>query len=377
MAGVRLWDSIRRRGMLTPVIAIVLLALLPLMPVAGSRGNLYWLGDALILGGLAIGFDYSAGYMGLVNFGYAGFSGSGAYVAGLLTTNLNVSQPLALVAAAVSGAVVGLGIGLLAVRFRGIYVSLVAWFVSLGLEAMVSNLSSITGGAVGLSVPLLGGTSGSAGQYWMILAIVAVVLFALRLSVSGKTGLMFRAIGDNRQAARSSGVSPLRYQVLNVVVSGAVAGLFGALYGFYYAVVTPSLLDVSFVIPILIVVVIAGSGSLVAALLVAVPFGVLTQQFGNTANSLPGLGLAIFAALLLAFVVWYPSGLRGGVGAGWRFLHRVVKDRLTVRASEEAGDRPDRQEKTGRDKSTSASVAQMDVPAPAVQPTLGTGQDRR
>lgn len=374
MDGVAILGWARRRGMLTPVAAIVLLALLPLIPVLGTRGNLYWLSGALILGGLAIGFDYSAGYMGLVNFGYAGFSGSGAYVAGLFAATWNMSQPLSIIAGAVAGGIVGLAIGLLAVRFRGIYVSLVAWFVSMGLEVIASNLNSITGGAVGLPVPLLGGASGSASQYWMILTIVGVVLLVLRLSVSGKTGLMFRAIGDNSQAARSSGVSPMRYQVLNVVVSGVVAGLFGAIYGFYYAVVTPDLLDVSFVIPILIIVVIAGSGSLVAALLVAVPFGVLTQQFGNTANSLPGLGLAIFAALLLAFVVWYPSGIRGGVTAGWKFLQRQLESRVAARAGGESTGQPGFDQGKRPGDSLSA-VAQRDVPEPAGQPRLKEPQE--
>ncbi len=306
--------------MLNPVIAIAMLAVLPIVPGLDSQGNIYWLSGALILGGLAIGFDYSAGYMGLVNFGYAGFSGAGAYTAALLVTRLSESQPVAIAAGTAAGAVVGFAIGVLAVRFRGIYVSLVAWFVSLGLETIATNLTGLTGGPVGLSVPLLDGASGSAGQYWMILAVVGVVLLLLRWSVAGKSGLMFRAIGDNMNAARSSGVSPLRYQVTNVVVSGAVAGLFGALYGFYYAVVTPGLLDVNFMIPVLMIVVVAGSGSLVASLLVAVPFGVLEQQFGNTANSLPGLGFVIFAVLLLAIVVWYPSGVRGALSVGWRVL---------------------------------------------------------
>ena len=337
MDGVKVWEWIRRRRMLSPALAVGVLALLPVVPGLGTQGNIYWLSGALILGGLAIGFDYSAGYMGLVNFGYAGFSGAGAYVSGLLTTRLGVSQPFAIVVGAAGGAVVGLAIGLLAVRFRGIYVSLVAWFVSLGLETIASNLNGLTGGVVGLSVPLLSGASGSAGQYWTILAIVGAVVLLLRFSVSGRSGLMFRAIGDNVNAARSSGVSPLRYQVLNVVVSGAVAGLFGALYGFYYAVVTPGLLDVNFMIPVLMVVVIAGSGGLVASLLVAVPFGVLIQQFGNTANSLPGLGLVIFAALLLAIVVWYPSGVRGALGAGWRLLRaRWRPDRAGAREARPA-----------------------------------------
>ena len=125
---------------------------------------------------MAVAFDFTAGYINIVNFGFAAFVGVGAYTSGLLAANFGISPWIGgFVGAAVAG-FVGLLTGMLTLRLRGIYAAVMTWFVGLALMGLARNMTEITRGSLGLNVPLLLDTSDNLPYYYVILGMLFVTL---------------------------------------------------------------------------------------------------------------------------------------------------------------------------------------------------------
>ena len=85
-------------------------------------------------------------------------------------------------------------------------------------------------------------------------------------------GLAFKAIGQNMEAARTSGINPVFYRIVNFTLSCTIAGLLGGFYAHYYGVLTPELLHTSKTVEVLAVAYIGGRGSLWGGAFIAFPF---------------------------------------------------------------------------------------------------------
>jgi branched-chain amino acid transport system permease protein len=290
------------------VLGIVFLVL-PFIPPFDRQDLLQWLVIGLLLAGEAIAFDFSAGYISVVNFGIAGFVGIGGYTMGLLAVHLGVSPWIGLIVALPTAALAGAVTGLFTLRFRGLYTSVAAWFLAFALEGLVINLQKITGGSVGLGVPRFFEGNSFFPYYYLALFLVIVSFVVLRLIVDSSIGLAFRALGDNIDAARASGITPRTYRVFNFAVSCGVAGVFGAFYGGFYGVLTPQLLDVAMTVPVLVVVYVAGRGTLLGPALFAIPFTFFNQWLATSLTNLPGLGPFVYGLFLILVVLLYPGGL--------------------------------------------------------------------
>ena len=300
----------------------VLLALLPL-PFTSAPNILQWLVVGLLLGGYAMAFDFSAGYVGVINLGFAAFAGLGAYTAGLLAVDYGLSLWLGLIAGMLAGAALGAFTGFLTLRFRGLYAAVVTLFFGSALQGIVTIAQPITGGSIGLTVPTFFG-GGYLPYYYVILGLVIMVFIAMRLLVDSRFGLGFKALGDNLDAARASGIAP-QSRILNFTVSCAAAGLFGAFYGGFYGVLTPFLLDSIQTTPIVVLTFMIGRGTLIGPALFAIPFTFLTNWLNVSFNDLPGLGLLIYGAGLIGVIIFYPAGL---TGLYFTVVRKWVKPRL-------------------------------------------------
>jgi branched-chain amino acid transport system permease protein len=135
--------------------------------------------------------------------------------------------------------------------------------------------------------------------------------------------LAFRAIGQNLDVARASGVSLVRFRLLNVILSCAFAGLFGAFYVHYYGILTPNILDTTQTIQILVPVYLGGRGTLWGGVVAAIPIVFLTNWLEAQFSELPGLDLVIYSALLMAVVTLAPRGIAGLIDEARLRLFRV------------------------------------------------------
>lgn len=298
----------RRIGLLA---ALVVALVLPYVPPFTGEDYRRWLVGAAFMAAQAVAFDFTAGYINVVNFGFAAFVGLGGYTSGLLAVELGIPPFVGMVVGATMSALVGLLTGALTLRLRGIYAAVMAWFVGLALMGIVRNLPDITRGSLGLAVPPLLGSSENLPYYYVILAMLVVTFAVLAWVIRSRFGLAFRAIGQNLASARASGVNPTRYLVINFVLSCAFAGWLGGFYAHYYGILTPDVMLTSHTVEVLAIAYIGGRGSLWGAAVVAFPLSIGVEWVKVQFSTLPGVHLVLYGLLLIIVMIYRPGGVAG------------------------------------------------------------------
>ena len=311
------------------LVGLVLLAVLPLVPPFNQEHMLRWLVMGAFLAAQSAAFDFTAGYISVVNFGFAALVGLGAYTSALLTNTApflvlqwGLSPWIGILAGAVVAGVIGLGLGWLTLRLRGIYAAVMAWFVGIALMGLATNLTTLTRGSMGLHPVSLLATTDNRPYFYVALGIMLVVYITLSLVVKSHYGLAFKAIGQNLDAARASGINPTKYKVFNFALSCMFAGLLGGFYAHYFGSLTPkTLMHTSKTVEVLAIAYIGGRGSLWGGMAIAFPFVFLMEFLRSGLTDLPGLHLVLYGVLMIAVMIYYPGGLAG--------FYDWIKARLT------------------------------------------------
>ena len=306
----------------------VVVALLPLVPPFSEEHILRWLIMGAFLGAQSIAFDFTGGYINVVNFGFAAVLGLGAYTSAILSNELGIvaihpgwSPWITIWIGALVAGVLGLLLGWLTLRLRGIYAAVMAWFVGIALMGLATNMTGITRGSLGFSPRPLLETTSNLPYYYVILAILALTYITLRLVTKSRLGLAFRCIGQNIDAARASGINPTRYRIINFTLSCVFAGLLGGFYAHYIGSLTPkTIMHTSKTVEILSLAYIGGRGSLWGGVVTAFPFVFFIEFLRSNLTELPGLHLVIYGALMILVMIFYPQGLAG--------LYRWAVDRM-------------------------------------------------
>jgi branched-chain amino acid transport system permease protein len=299
----------RRRIVLLGLLALALI--LPFIPPFTGEDYRRWLVGAAFMAAQAVAFDFTAGYINIVNFGFAAFVGLGAYTSGLLAVELGIPPVIGIFVGAFTAGLLGLVTGALTLRLRGIYAAVMAWFVGLALMGIVRNVPELTRGSLGLAVPSLLDSSNNLPYYYVILAMLVVTFGVLAWVIRSKFGLAFRAIGQNLAAARASGINPTRYLVINFVLSCAFAGWLGGFYAHYYGILTPDIMLTSHTVEILAIAYIGGRGSLWGAAVVAFPLSIGVEIVKVQFSTLPGVHLLLYGLLLIIVMIYRPGGVAG------------------------------------------------------------------
>lgn len=281
---------------------IILIAGLLILPLVLP---LYWkkvVTIVCIYSLLALSFDFLAHYVGLVSLGGALFIGVGGYIAGLLNVELGL-PPLATVPLATIGGAAFCTLLLLpCLPLRGVYFAIVTLMYPLGLARIIEALN-IVGGTDGI----LGvdGFSSAFTEQYLPIGMLLVFLFAMRRLVNTDMGLVFRAVKDNDQAVRASGMSITRYKALAVFLAAAMGCFGGACLIHVYMWAGISLFALDFSILPIAATVIGGGGTLVGPVLgclILVPVSELLREFGT-------LRIVFYSLVLMAFIVFKSEGL--------------------------------------------------------------------
>jgi branched-chain amino acid transport system permease protein len=201
---------------------------------------------------------------------------------------------------------------------RGIFAAVMAWFVGLALMGLTRNLTGLTRGPMGLHAPTLLQTPNNRPYFYIILAMLVVTYVVLQQVTQSRLGLAFRAIGQNVEAARASGVNPTRYRLLNFVLSCAFAGWLGTFYAHYYGILTPDVMQTSRTVEVLAIAYIGGRGSLWGGAAAAFPLVLLMEWLRTNLAQLPGLNLVIYGLLLILVMIYFPGGVA-------ELVHRAEK----------------------------------------------------
>ena len=301
------------------LVLMAILAILPFVPPFNQEHILRWLIMGAFLAAQAVAFDFTAGYINVVNFGFAALLGVGAYTSAILANTSPVIsvQPglspwIGMWIGAIVAGLLGFGLGLLTLRLRGIFAAVMAWFVGIALMGLVRNMVSLTRGPLGMAPRSLMDTTSNRPYFYVILVMLLVVYITLKLVTRSKYGLAFKAIGQNFDAARASGINPTTYRVFNFTLSAFFAGWLGGFYAHYLGSLTPAtVMHTSKTVEVLALAYIGGRGSLWGGMAVAFPFVFFIEALRSNLTDLPGLHLVIYGVLMILVMVYYPDGLAG------------------------------------------------------------------
>ena len=301
------------------IIAIAVLACA--LPVAlDTVGQNFYIGIAtrmLIYAMAAASLNLVLGYGGMVSFGHAAFFGAGAYIVGILAyegvTNLWIAWPLAVAAAALAALV----IGAISLRTRGVYFIMITLAFAQMMYYVFVSLKAY-GGDDGLSLPSrstgLGvSLSNDLAWYYLVLVLLGIVLYLLHRLLGSRFGRVIEAIRENETRASALGYPVYRYKLLCFVISGAIAGLAGALIANQTSYVGPALLHWVQSGTLMIMVILGGVGRFWGGPVGAAVLLALEELFSGSALLGPySLHWQLPVGLiLLAVVLFAPQGIAG------------------------------------------------------------------
>jgi len=292
---------------LSPLVLAFMLAL-ALAPLF-IRDNyiIYIMTICLMFGSQAMAFDFTSGFINIVNFGFAAYVGLGGYTSALLAIKLGVNPWIGMLCGLLAAALLGFLVGILTLRLRGIYATLMSWFVGLALMAATAAWDNFTRGNFGLCVPPLLNTPSARSYYYILLPFAVLMYVVLQAVARSRIGLAFRAIGQNLAAAEASGIQASKYKVLNFTLSCACAGWLGGFMAHFIGILTPAIMDTGHTTEVLTLAYIGGRGSiwggLVAAFIVIPVFEYI--------RGLLEFRLIIYGLLLILIMIFSPSGIAG------------------------------------------------------------------
>jgi branched-chain amino acid transport system permease protein len=261
---------------------------------------------------IATAWNILGGYAGYVNFGTPAFFALGAYTAVFLIQSVRAPLPVLIVAGGIVSGLLGLGIGYLTLRLRGVFFSIATLALSIVLQTMIVNWEYV-GGSRGMSVIRPSGPP--FGNYVTFLFTVMAGLAVLSVLVAwfierSWIGRGLAALRDNEEAAECMGVPTLRLKLLATTISGALFGVAGAPFPYYVTFVEPnSAFALDYAVNALAMPMIGGTTSWIGPVLGAALLGTAQQLATVTISS--ELSLFIVGVVLVAFVVLAPEGLIG------------------------------------------------------------------
>ena len=269
---------------------------------------------------LATAWNILGGYTGYVNFGSAAFFAVGAYTTVFLNKWLHAPLPMMIVAGTVVAGLLGLGVGYLTLRMRGVFFAIATLALAVVLYTFVVNWDYV-GGARGAYIILPRQVPFGLPRYVHLLYATMVLMSAFALIVARTIERSFigrglAAIRDDEIAAECSGVPTLRLKLFSATVSGALMGMAGTTLPYYLSYVEPSAaFNLSYAVNSIAMPLIGGMTSWLGPLIGAVLLGTVQQVVQVTVSS--AWNLLIVGVLLVAFVTLAPNGIMGWVDA-WR-----------------------------------------------------------
>ena len=241
---------------------------------------------------MAVSLNLVVGLLGELSLGHAGFMSVGLFTGCLLSIQLaqsvpiGVRMPLSMLLGGVAAhfeaaAVVGLLVGLPALRLKGDYLAIVTLACGEIIKTIINNLS-VTGGAKGLDTSDIYADTRTLLPFAIVL-IFLVVLVMMNLKNS-RHGRAIMAIRDNRIAAESNGVNVTYYKLMVFVLAAFFAGMAGVLYGHTLANIKPAMFDYNMSIEILVIVVLGGMGSIRGSIIATIILRALPEVLRQVAD---------------------------------------------------------------------------------------------
>jgi len=274
----------------------------------------------LCLAMFACAFNLLLGFSGMLSFGHAAFFGSAAYATAWLAAQRGWNAGAAILAGVFTAALVGLLVGSLAIRRRGIYFAM----ITLALAQLIYFVC--------LEAPFTGGENGLQGVprgtlfallplrsdvlfYYLVLALFVAQFLFIRRVVQSPFGQVLKAIRENESRAISLGYDINRYRLLAFVLSATLSGLAGSLKVLVLGFATLSDVQQANSGEVILMTLLGGTGTFFGPVIGAAVIVTLQEYLSEIVG---GWVTVIIGAIFIACVLMFRRGIVGTLMARWR-----------------------------------------------------------
>jgi branched-chain amino acid transport system permease protein len=268
-----------------------------------------------------LGFNLLFGYSGLLSFGHAMFLGFGAYGAAIVSGVLGIkSFEIALLAVIIGSAIVAIPIGMLCVRYTGIFFGMLTLAFGMLFHSFLFKFYYVTGGDSGMRVPRMNILGLEFSQYnkigflagpfyYYCLALLVIAGFIMWRIVHSPFGLHLKALRDNPRKAEYLGVRVREFRLAAFVISAAFGAAGGAILGFRIGLADPELVYWTHSGQLVFMTVLGGFSNFFGPIVGALAYTLLQDQL----QSLTQYWRFVLGAVLAIIVIGFPGGIAGAV----------------------------------------------------------------
>lgn len=300
----------RNKLIKTILVAAVILIASILPQFLTNNYHLNLLNQVFINSIVVIGLNFITGLTGQMNLGTAGIFSLGAYTSSLITIKLGVSPWVGLLCAIIMGLLIGICLGYPSLRVRGVYLSLTTIGFSEIVRILITNLSDLTGGALGVSkIPsfsIFGFEFNTNNRvYYLYLVLLILLVLIAYYVVNSKWGRAFKSIKDNPEAVQAVGLDISKLKIMAFTFAAIYGCIAGSLYAHYISFINPSAYNLEFSINYVVMLIIGGVGS-VPGSIVGAALITLVPEFLRFMETYYWL---VFSIITLLFVIFLPNGI--------------------------------------------------------------------
>jgi branched-chain amino acid transport system permease protein len=328
----------RLKGFGGALLAIVIVVMLVLPLVVKSSFALDILIRVLLFSFIGTAWNLLGGYARQLSLGHAAFFGLGAYTSTLLQIDFGISPWIGMVAGGFVALLASLPIGWLCFRLRGPYFTIATIATAQVLMLIFLKFRDFAWGAEGTTIPNLGDAplmmqfDGKAYYYYIVLGLLAIALAVTARIERSRIGYYLVAIGEDEDAAEAIGVNVPKVKRDIYMISAFLTGLAGTFYTQYIYFIDPqTAFNFNVSIEAALVSIVGGIGTLwgpvIGTVLLETTSALLQSWLGN---SVGGVQLTVYSLILMAIILWRPTGVMGFLLA-WR-ARRAQSSSVPVKA---------------------------------------------
>jgi branched-chain amino acid transport system permease protein len=311
----------RLRGWGGLVLAIVIVVMLLLPLLVKSSFALEILVRVLLFAFIGTAWNLLGGYAKQLSLGHAAFFGLGAYTSTLLQIDFGISPWIGMVAGGFVGMFASLPIGWLCFRLRGPYFTIATIATAQVLMLVFLKFRDFAWGAEGTTIPNLGHAplmmqfESKAPYYYIVLGLLAIALAITAWIERSRIGYYLVAIGEDEDAAEAIGINVPRVKREIYMISSFLTALAGTFYTQYIYFIDPqTAFNFNISIEAALVAIVGGIGTLwgpvIGTVLLETTSALLQSWLGN---SISGVQLTVYSLILMAVILWRPTGIMGYV----------------------------------------------------------------
>lgn len=300
-------------------LALLAASLLALPLVVTSRFAIDIFIRVLLFAFIGVAWNLIGGYAKQLSLGHAAYFGLGAYTSTILQIRFGISPWIGMPVGGVVAMLASLPIGALCFRLRGPYFAIATIATAQVLMLLFLKFRDFAWGAEGTTIPNLGNAplmmqfEAKAAYYYVALGLLAIGLAITYRIEQSWMGYYLLAIGEDEDAAEAIGVNALRIKRDIYSISAFLTALAGTLYVQYiYFIDPPTAFSFNISVEAALVSIVGGIGTLwgpvIGTVLLETTSALLQSWLGSR---LGGVQLTVYSLILIAVILWRPTGLLG------------------------------------------------------------------